>query len=94
MPGHQQEIVTFKADASLVAALKGIANRSEFIRAAVLSALQNVCPLCMGTGILTANQRQHWDRFAADHTLAECADCHERHLTCARERRKGEHVHG
>ncbi|MFN0136827.1 MAG: ribbon-helix-helix domain-containing protein [Phycisphaerae bacterium] len=78
-----QEIITFKADPSLLAALGGIRNRSEFIRNAVLAALENVCPLCRGRGILTPNQKQHWSAFIADHGLAECDDCHEWHLVCA-----------
>ena len=76
------EIVTFKADRSLLDALAGVENRSEFIRNAILAALQSVCPLCKGSGILTPNQRNHWDAFAADHGLTECGDCHEMHLTC------------
>jgi len=80
----KSEIITFKADSSLLDALHGIRNRSEFIRAAILSALENVCPLCGGTGILTPEQRNHWDQFAADHTVEECDDCHEVHLVCRR----------
>lgn len=76
------EIVTFKADRSLLDALAGVENRSEFIRNAILAALQSVCPLCKGSGILTTNQRSHWDAFAADHGLTECGDCHVVHLTC------------
>ena len=76
------EIITFKADSSLLDAMRGISNRSEFIRNAVLAALESVCPLCKGTGILTPNQRTHWNSFASDHGLRECADCHELHLVC------------
>lgn len=76
------EIVTFKADRSLLDALAGVENRSAFIRNAILAALESVCPLCKGSGILTPNQRSHWDAFAADHDLSECGDCHEMHLTC------------
>ncbi len=82
MRKKQTEIITFKADPALRAALKGVANRSEFIRAAVLGALDSVCPLCRGTGILTANQQSHWARFAEDHSVAECSSCHERRLVC------------
>ena len=78
----RQEIVTFKADKSLLDALVGIPNRSEFIRTAVLAALDNLCPLCRGRGALTPNQKNHWTAFAADHGLAECGDCHELHLVC------------
>jgi hypothetical protein len=84
MPQRKPEIITFKADASLLEALQGISNRSEFIRNAVLNALESVCPLCHGTGTLTMNQRRHWAKFAADHALHECTDCHEYHLVCAR----------
>ncbi len=80
---QRQQIITFKVDESLSAALDGIRNRSEFIRAAILASLNSTCPLCNGTGILSANQKQHWDAFAADHALRECRDCHERHLVCA-----------
>ena len=78
----KSEIITFKADESLSAALRGIPNRSEFIRAAVLSALDSVCPLCQGTGILSPDQRRHWKTFTADHAIQECDDCHELHLVC------------
>ena len=89
----RQEIVTFKADRSLVEALAGISNRSEFIRSAVFAALENICPMCKGRGLLTPNQRTHWEAFAADHGLAECDDCHEFHLVCKSEPREGKGVH-
>ena len=60
----RKEIITFKVDESLAAAMHGIPNRSAFIRAAILSALNGSCPLCKGTGILTPEQRQKWDRMA------------------------------
>lgn len=78
-------IITFKADTSLLAALKSIPNRSEFIRAAILTALESFCPLCQGTGVLTPNQKTHWDAFARRHPMRECDDCHEVHLVCPQE---------
>jgi hypothetical protein len=81
-PKRKQEIVTFKVDEPLLEAMRGIPNRSEFIRAAIYSALDNVCPLCKGSGILTADQRKHWIEFAAHHALTECEDCHAMHLVC------------
>lgn len=83
MPSRtRQEIITFKADKSLLDSLAGIANRSEFIRSAVLAALENLCPLCKGRGLLTPNQKNHWLAFAHDHGFQECDDCHELHLVC------------
>jgi len=81
------EIVTFKAGESLLEAMKGIPNRSEFIRAAILAALDGACPLCKGTGILTPGQKLHWQTFASDHSLEECEDCHELRLVCDRAQR-------
>jgi hypothetical protein len=79
---RKQEIITFKADEPLCRAMLGIPNRSEFIRAAILSALDSVCPLCKGSGILTPDQRKHWVEFAEKHAVEECADCHAVHLVC------------
>ena len=80
---RKQEIITFKADAALRRAMRGVENRSQFIRAAILAALDSACPLCKGSGILTPDQRRHWERFAKNHSLAECGDCHAVHLICA-----------
>jgi len=82
MLNKKQEIITFKVDASLAEAMHGIDNRSAFIRSAILSALDSVCPLCRGSGILTPDQQSHWDTFITDHTLKECQDCHALHLVC------------
>jgi hypothetical protein len=79
----RQRILTFKADEALVEAMDGIPNRSEFIRAAVLAALDGACPLCHGTGVLSANQRRHWQEFNRSHRLETCDDCHEARLVCA-----------
>jgi hypothetical protein len=76
------ETVTFKVDADLLEAMRGIPNRSEFIRAALLAALESVCPLCSGTGLLTPGQKRHWEAFARDHAMAECDECHELHVVC------------
>ena len=78
----RQEIITFKADESLARAMRGVPNRSEFIRNAILAAMDGACPLCRGTGILTADQRGHWETFAADHTVEECGKCHVLHIVC------------
>ena len=80
----KSEIITFKVDESLMEALRTIPNRSDFIRNAVLAALDATCPLCRGTGILSPRQQEHWNKFARDHEIAECADCHELHLVCSR----------
>ena len=79
---NKERVVTFKTDASLLHALKAIPNRSEFIRAAILAALENHCPVCRGTGVLTPNQKKHWNEFSRHHPLRECEECHEVHLVC------------
>ncbi|MCX5910387.1 MAG: CopG family transcriptional regulator [Deltaproteobacteria bacterium] len=84
----KEAIITFKVDAALSEAMKGVANRSEFIRSAVLAALDSICPLCSGSGVLTLNQMRHWQEFASSHVFEECRDCHEIRLVCAREQGK------
>jgi len=78
----KEEIITFKVDEPMSDAMRGIPNRSEFIRSAILSALEGTCPLCKGTGRLTLDQQRHWHLFAEDHTVAECEDCQAFHLVC------------
>ena len=85
----KQDIITFKVDEVLRNALEGVENRSEFIRAAILTALDSVCPLCKGSGILTPDQRRHWDSFAKNHSLEQCGDCHAVHLVCAADPEEG-----
>jgi hypothetical protein len=85
----RQRILTFKADEALVEALVGIPNRSEFIRSAVLAALDGACPLCHGTGVLSPNQRRHWQEFNRSHRLETCDDCHEPHLVCSADGSRG-----
>jgi hypothetical protein len=61
MADRKQKIITFKADRHFLKALDGIHNRSDFIRSAVLAALESTCPLCRGTGILTPDQKRRWE---------------------------------
>ena len=89
---RKREIITFKVDEPLFEAMNGMPNRSEFIRAAILSALDNVCPLCKGSGIMSPDQRKHWVTFSEHHALTECDDCHAVHLVCDVE--SGEHKGG
>ena len=83
MKKAKQEIITFKVDEDLLERLKELPNRSEFIRRAILGAMDNICPLCQGTGSLSTNQKKHWDRFIADHSLEKCEECHEVRLVCS-----------
>jgi hypothetical protein len=78
----KQTIITFKADAALAEALQGVPNKSEFIRTAILTALDNGCPLCQGSGILTPEQQRHWAHFIASHSLEKCGTCQAVHLVC------------
>ena len=77
-------VISFKVDPSLLEAMRGVPNRSAFIRAACLAALDSTCPLCKGTGILSPNQKLHWEALAHDHSVEECEDCHELRLVCSR----------
>lgn len=76
------EVISFKAEPSLLRAMEHIPNRSQFIRNAILAALDGVCPLCQGTGILTPEQKEHWNRFSRHHQLQRCGQCQALHLVC------------
>jgi len=79
---RKQEIVSFKADKQLVDALNLIPNRSEFIRNAILRSMDNICPLCQGTGLLSPKQKEHWKDIQNHHRMVRCGDCHEVYLEC------------
>ena len=80
MTKQKTGVVSFKADETLLDAMRGIENRSEFIRTAILAALDNTCPLCGGSGALTPNQMRHWNDLKSDHSVE---DCREVHIVCS-----------
>jgi hypothetical protein len=90
-PAAGMTLFTFKADPALAEALRAVPNRSLFIRTALLAALDSACPLCLGTGVLTLEQRGHWEQFVQHHPLRECHDCSARHPVCDHEH--NEHAH-
>jgi hypothetical protein len=69
-------------DEDLMEFMRDIPNRSQFIRAAIVSALGSTCPVCGGSGMLTRNQKRHWDDFTTCHSLETCKDCNEQVLVC------------
>ncbi len=77
------EVLTFKVDKELVKLLKKVPNRSEFIRGAILAALDNACPFCQGTGLLTPHRKKHWEDLSKHHPTKECKECHEDVLVCS-----------
>jgi uncharacterized protein with PIN domain len=78
----KEQVITFKADNELSELLKNVPNKSEFIRHSILKALNNLCPLCNGTGIMKEHQKIHWEEFREHHPLRRCEDCKEMFLTC------------
>lgn len=78
------EVLTFKVDKSLKKLLAGVPNRSEFIRNAILTALNSVCPFCKGTGVLSGHRKEHWDNLLNTHQVEECEECHEIILECCK----------
>jgi hypothetical protein len=75
-------LITFKVEPSLAELINRMPNKSEFIRRSLLASLNNTCPLCQGTGVLTPHQREHWERFAESHSVKRCGKCHAVHLLC------------
>ena len=89
MHKQKDEIITFKVHPALAKALKMIPNRSQFIRNAVLSSLEHMCPLCQGSGILSPDQKEHWQEFALHHSVKECSTCGSIHLVCESVQKQG-----
>lgn len=85
----RNEVIAFKVDEHLLEALKGIPNRSDFIRNALFAALERTCPVCQGTGVLSPKQQELWGSFLQNHSLQECDDCHEVHLVCHKGKESG-----
>jgi hypothetical protein len=87
MTETKTDLITFKVEPSLAELINHMPNKSEFIRKSILASLNNTCPLCQGTGVLTPRQKEHWERFSAHHTVERCADCNAVHLHCDTEGR-------
>jgi len=88
MTTKKEEVITFKVDRQLADRMKGIQNRSAFIRSAVLAALENSCPLCGGSGVLTPVQQESWAKFSRTHHIEQCPETHDIVLIC-----DAEHAH-
>jgi len=79
---HKDEVMTFKVEPNLAELLRRMPNRSQFIRSAILSSLEHLCPLCQGQGILSPDQKRHWVEFSQHHGIHECRDCGSVVLVC------------
>jgi len=75
-------VITFKAEDELLAALEKVPNKSQFIRAAVLNALSETCPLCGGAGFLNERQLKHWKSFEREHRIHRCGRCDGLEIEC------------
>ncbi|HTX73082.1 MAG TPA: ribbon-helix-helix domain-containing protein [Rectinemataceae bacterium] len=82
MASTKTDLVSFKVEPGLAERIDRLPNKSEFIRNAILAALDNTCPLCQGTGVLSPEQREHWERFTAHHHVERCGECHAVYLSC------------
>jgi len=79
---QKDEIVTFKVEPALAERLRRIPNKSQFIRSAILSSMDHICPLCQGLGFLSPDQKEHWAEFSKHHGIKECSECGSIHLVC------------
>ncbi len=84
------EIVTFKMDKALKQRMRGVSNRSAFIRTAILHALDEACPFCKGSGVLTAHKKKHLQDFLKNHIMTECRTCGETIFRCQKGGRGGQ----
>ena len=69
-------LVAVKVDAELASLLDGMPNKSEFIRMALRSRLDDLCPLCAGTGLRPSQPIEHRSgRHLHALPRARCHDC-------------------
>jgi hypothetical protein len=70
-------IVALKVDAETAALLDALPNKSEFIRAAVRARLDELCPLCRGSGLRPEATVSHAPGGRHLHALPRfrCGDC-------------------
>lgn len=78
----KQETISFKVDPALADIIRRVPNRSDFIRKAIMNALENTCPLCQGSGIITPEQKPHWEKFLKSHDIVKCAECDAVYIEC------------
>lgn len=76
------DTITFKVDPNLLEILQAMPNRSEFIRSAILCALDHVCPLCSGSGVLSPAQKKCWDKFSENHEIRRCIESDQIQILC------------
>lgn len=76
------DTVTFKVDPNLLEILQAMPNRSEFIRSSILNALEHVCPLCSGSGVLSPSQKKCWDKFSKSHEIIKCTESDQMQILC------------
>ncbi|MCX8059253.1 MAG: CopG family transcriptional regulator [Spirochaetes bacterium] len=75
-------IISLKIDKNLYERLSFIEDKSNFIRIAILKALENVCPLCNGSGVLNENQKKHVEELLINHEILKCNKCGEIFIKC------------
>ena len=56
---RKSTLVAVKVDAELAALLDAMPNKSEFIRMALRARLDDLCPLCAGTGLRPSQPLEH-----------------------------------
>lgn len=82
MSTAKTDLITFKVEPSLAELINRMPNKSEFIRKAIMGALESTCPLCQGTGVLTPEQQRHWKRFTEHHRIETCDKCRAVYVQC------------
>ncbi len=71
---HREIMITIRVDSCLANMLKGIPNRSAFIRDAILDALARQCPACHGAGILAVAARPDQEKASEKSTGQQAPD--------------------
>jgi hypothetical protein len=71
----KSKIVAFKVEEELAEFLNHLANKSDFIRKAILAQFGMTCPLCAGSGVVPRGVHDHYRPLIAKYNQRPCDKC-------------------
>jgi hypothetical protein len=74
----KSQLVAFKVEPELAEFLNKLANKSAFIRKAIVAQLGMACPLCNGTGVVPKGIHDHYAPLLSRFSHRKCDGCGDR----------------
>jgi hypothetical protein len=76
-PGRRgsSRVFAFRADPEMVKLLSAMPNASDFIRKAISRSIEEPCPVCVGSGLVSPGFRDQLERLGGHFLLRRCSCC-------------------